>query len=245
MEYADPVDAHPSSAYIDSMDVEWISDLERRAALHHALGEPHRLAVVDALRLSDRSPSELRQLTELPSNLLAFHLDVLEAAGLVTRRRSEGDARRRYVTLQPGALAAVAPTVSLAAEHVVFVCTRNSARSQLAAALWERRTGLPRLSAGTAPAERVHPLAVTVGADHGLAVGDPPPRHLDDLDVVPDLVVSVCDRAREGRTSWAAPQLHWSVPDPVCGERDAFERAFAELDERVARLAAAAGAVAA
>lgn len=226
------------------MDVEWESALERRAAIHHALGEPHRLAVVDALRLSDRSPSELRQLTELPSNLLAFHLDVLEAAGLVTRRRSEGDARRRYVSLQPGALAGVAPAVSVTAERVVFVCTRNSARSQLAAALWERRTGLPRLSAGTAPADRVHPLAVVVGAHHGLTVGDTP-RHLDDLDVVPDLVVSVCDRAREGRRSWSAPQLHWSVPDPVRGERDAFERAFAQLDERVARLAGAAGAVAA
>ena len=57
--------------------------LTDRAQRHAALGERHRLQVVDALRLSDRTPSELRDLTGLSSNHLAFHLDVLEEAGLL------------------------------------------------------------------------------------------------------------------------------------------------------------------
>jgi DNA-binding transcriptional ArsR family regulator len=55
-------------------------DLTRRAARHRALGDPHRLAIVDALRLSDRTPTELAEVTGLGSNLVAFHLRKLEVA---------------------------------------------------------------------------------------------------------------------------------------------------------------------
>ena len=54
--------------------------------------------------------------------------------------------------------------------RVLFVCTRNSARSQLAAAAWARRSGIPAASAGTEPADRVHPRAVRVARRHGLAI---------------------------------------------------------------------------
>ena len=63
------------------------------------LGEPSRLAIVDHLTGSDRSPQELQDAVGVPSNLLAHHLDVLEAAGLIERSRSSGDGRRRYVHL--------------------------------------------------------------------------------------------------------------------------------------------------
>jgi ArsR family transcriptional regulator, arsenate/arsenite/antimonite-responsive transcriptional repressor / arsenate reductase (thioredoxin) len=212
--------------------------LERRAAVHHALGEPHRLAIVDALRLSDRSPSELAALTGLGSNLLAFHLGVLQEAEVIERVVSEGDARRRYVHLESDVLAALTPRPSLAADDVLFVCTANSARSQLAAALWQRRTGRPARSAGSAPATAVHPLAVATAAAHGLDLAAAVPRGYDALGAVPDLVVSVCDRAREGGLPFDVPALHWSVPDPVSGDRAAFEAAFDELDARVAVLAA-------
>ena len=52
-----------------------------RAAIHAALGDAHRLAIVEALRLSDRAPSELGVALGVPSNLLAHHVDVLEGAG--------------------------------------------------------------------------------------------------------------------------------------------------------------------
>src|SRR5690606_7112472 len=124
-------------------------------------------------------------------------LDVLEDAGIVARSRSQGDGRRRYVTLRHDPAELLARGDHLAADRVAFVCTANAARSQLAAGLWRARTGRPAMSAGTAPADRVHPLAVEVAARHGLDLGGATPRHVDDLDEAPDLVVSVCDRAHE------------------------------------------------
>lgn len=217
------------------MDVEVA--LERRAAVHRALGEPHRLAIADALGLSDRSPSELAALTRIGSNLVAFHLGVLEAAGVVERTPSEGDARRRYVRLHRDVLVALAPQVPVVATEVLFVCSRNSARSQLAAALWERRTGRPARSAGTEPADAVHPLAVAVAASHGIDLAASTPRGYHEVDGVPDLVVSVCDRAREAGPPFTAPMLHWSVPDPADGVLADFKAAFRALEERVDRLA--------
>jgi ArsR family transcriptional regulator, arsenate/arsenite/antimonite-responsive transcriptional repressor / arsenate reductase (thioredoxin) len=61
----------------------------------------------------------------------------------VVSRRSEGDRRRRYLRLDPVTLASLTPPPLDAADRVVFVCTHNSARSQLAAALWRQRTGQP------------------------------------------------------------------------------------------------------
>jgi protein-tyrosine-phosphatase len=219
-----------------------VDDLEVRARRHAALGDRHRLAIVDALELGDRTPTELRELTGLPSNLLAFHLDVLEDAGLVARRRSLGDARRRYVTRcdvpldrTPAAPVAGDPTL-------LFVCSRNAARSQLAAALWRDRTGAPAGSAGADPADRVHPLTIEVARRRALDLGDARPRGYDEVDVRPDLVVSVCDRAREGGIPFDASHLHWSVPDPSGGDLRAFEEACDDLAARVDRLARAVAA---
>ncbi|MCB1262135.1 MAG: winged helix-turn-helix transcriptional regulator, partial [Acidimicrobiales bacterium] len=78
--------------------------VHERAARHAALGDPVRLAIVDELSTSDRAPVELRRRLDLASNLLAHHLDVLEAVGLIERSRSSGDGRRRYVHLCHAAL---------------------------------------------------------------------------------------------------------------------------------------------
>lgn len=220
-----------------------------RAALHHALAEPHRLAIVDALALTDRTPGALAELTGLGMNLLAFHLGVLEAAGLVTRRRSTGDGRRRYVTLHPdeldrsgaGRARACADDVGESADisRVLFVCTQNSARSQLAAALWRGRTGLIGESAGTAPARSVHPLAVAIAGSRGVDLSRATPRGYDDVTVRPDLVVTVCDRAFESGLPFPdRPTLHWSILDPATeGTPAAFARAYDEVAERIELLA--------
>ena len=139
-------------------------EVDVRAARHAVLGDPTRLAIVDELAVSVRAPIDLRRMIGLESNLLAHHLDVLQDNGLITRRRSTGDGRRRYVHLERDALAPMAPGRHVVVGPALFVCTHNSARSQLAAALWERLTGYPAESAGTSPAERVHPSA---GAGHG------------------------------------------------------------------------------
>ncbi|MBW3663667.1 MAG: helix-turn-helix domain-containing protein [Actinobacteria bacterium] len=223
-----------------------VADRETRARRHHALGDTHRLAIVDALQVSDRTPSELQRLTALPSNLLAFHLDVLEEAALIARHGSEGDRRRRYVTLDGGVLAdlVVVPPSGLGdiADPVLFVCRRNSARSQLAAALWSERTGRVGLSAGLDPAPRVHPHAVEVARRHRLDVRGARPRGYPEVEVEPGLVVSVCDRAREAGIPFDAPVLHWSVPDPTRGGLRDFETAYTVLSRRIDRLAQAVAA---
>lgn len=213
----------------------------RLAAVHRALGDPGRLAIVEHLWLSDLTPSELRAVTGFDWNLLAFHLNVLEEAGVVRRRRSDGDGRRRYVALRAHEIPAVAPPPASgpARPRALFVCTSNAARSQFAVALWRQTTGLAAASAGADPAPAVHPLAVKVARSHGLDLSASRPRGLPTTGAF-DLVVSVCDRAREGGLPAAPTTLHWSVPDPISGTRDDFEAAFAEITGRVARLAAVA-----
>ena len=220
-----------------------VPSVQRRAEVHHALGEPHRLAIVDALRLSDHTPSELAAMTGLPSNLLAFHLNVLDDAGVIARTPSEGDARRRYIHLRTDLDAVLQPPSTITAQDVLFVCTHNSARSQLAAALWRRDTGRPARSAGHDPAPDVHRLAVDVAAEHGLDLSTARPQGF--AAVVhrpPDLIVSVCDRVREAGWPFDAPALHWSIPDPVGADRARFEAVYGRLAERIAALATLARA---
>ena len=163
------------------MKAEWDGGLVRRAAVHAALGEPGRLAIVDALLLGEASPTELQQLLDMPSNLLAHHVRVLERAGVVSRHRSEADRRRTYLALAPGAFDALRPTKVHDAVRVVFVCTHNSARSQLAAALWNGTSPVPATSAGTHPAPAVHPGAVAAARRHRVPLAPFPPRHVDDV----------------------------------------------------------------
>jgi ArsR family transcriptional regulator, arsenate/arsenite/antimonite-responsive transcriptional repressor / arsenate reductase (thioredoxin) len=223
------------------MNAERISGLERRASVHAALAEPARLAITDALADGDASPSELAGMLAMPSNLLAHHLKVLEETGLVARHRSEGDRRRTYLRLVPGALDALTGPPGRVARRVVFVCTANSARSHLAAALWRRASALPAASAGTRPASRIDPGAVEAARRHQLPLPRIRPRPVGDVLHDGDLVVTVCDLAHEELGSRAAmhwPAVHWSVPDPVPeGDPDSFDAALAELDRRVTRLA--------
>jgi protein-tyrosine-phosphatase/DNA-binding transcriptional ArsR family regulator len=215
--------------------------LEIRAARHAALGDPARLAIVDELSVSDRAPVELRRLLDMESNLLAHHLDVLERVGLIERSRSSGDGRRRYVHLLPSALDGLAPGRHVPPGGALFVCSANSARSQLAAALWHQATGAPAASAGTHPAARVHPGAVAAARRAGLDL-EGTPHDLADIATLPPLVITVCDRAHEELDpddNW----LHWSIPDPVpAGNRAAFDAALVELRERIHAVVAVAEA---
>ncbi|QGN47496.1 helix-turn-helix domain-containing protein [Micromonospora sp. WMMD558] len=215
-----------------------LASLHGRARVHAALGDPARLAIVDALTLGDASPGEIAHDLDMPTNLVAHHVKVLTEAGLVVRARSEGDRRRTYLRLQPAALAALTPPPLAGVGRVVFVCTHNSARSQLAAALWKRRTSGDAASAGTKPAPRVHPRAIAVAHRHSLDLDPTGTAHVDDVVRDDDLVIAVCDNAHEELTGPVRPRLHWSVPDPVRVDTDeAFETAYADLADRVDRLA--------
>jgi protein-tyrosine-phosphatase len=218
------------------MNSEEIIDVGRRAAIHAALSDPARLAIVDALVLGDASPTELQGVLDMPSNLLAHHLKVLEGQGLVRRQPSEGDRRRTYVRLVPSALDDLIPGGGRRTVRVVFVCTANSARSQLAAALWRRSSDIPSASGGTHPASRIDPGAISAARRHGLPLPRIRPRSVEEVLTADSLVITVCDNAHEelGR----APSLHWSVPDPArVGTDRAYDLAFDDLAERVHDLA--------
>lgn len=214
------------------------ADLHRRARIHAALGEPARLAIVDTLTLGDASPGEIGHALGLPTNLIAHHVKVLSDAGLVIKTRSEGDHRRTYLRLVPDTLALLTPPPLPTAPRVVFVCIHNSARSQLAAALWTRRSRIPAASAGTQPADRIHPRAIRVARRHGLALDKAHTAHVADVIRRDDLVIAVCDNAHEHLPAAAQPRLHWSVPDPAAVNTDAaFEAAYTDIAGRIERLA--------
>lgn len=212
-------------------------NLEQRAAVHAALGDPRRLLIVDQLASTDMTVVELARIAEMGTNLLAHHLDILEEASLIRRTGSEGDRRRKYVSLNWNSLPGPPPGQPHEFGSVAFICTHNSARSQFAAAVWEQVTGERAQSAGSHPADRVHPLAVRAAASMDIDLAGALPAGYETLEPEPDLVVSVCDRAREVGLPQAATTIHWSVPDPVrAGNLRAFQNAFQEIAARVGRL---------
>lgn len=211
------------------------SEFDRRVARHAALGDAVRLALVDDLVVSDRSPTELCERLALTTNLLAHHLDVLEVAGLITRTSSAGDARRRYVRLMPAAVALLGTTPAAPRQPMLFLCTHNSARSQLAAAIWTARTGRAARSAGTDPSPAVHRGAVAAARRAGLDLSTATPTAIDRI---PEgvQVVTVCDRVHE-QLRPTAQWWHWSIPDPVeVGTAAAFDAVVAELRTRIEAL---------
>lgn len=207
--------------------------------MHAALGDPIRLAVAEQLMTSDRSPQRLQLHLGVASNLLAHHLDVLEAAGLIARSRSSGDGRRRYVHLLADSLEELSGRARLTRQPALFVCSKNSARSQLAAALWTAIVGAPASSAGTHPAPKVHPGAIAAARRAGLDLSRARPRSLADVRGSQHLTITVCDRAHEelpADSDW----LHWSVTDPVPdGSRASFDRTVDELRSRILAAVAA------
>ncbi len=218
------------------MNIERSDHVEWRAAKHAALSEPARLRIVDLLTLGDLSPTEIQVALGIRSNLITHHLNALEAAGMVARSRSEADKRRSYVHLTDTALDGLTPGALERADRVVFVCTANSARSQLAAALWEQQSAIPATSGGTHPADRIDPGAIAAARRHDLTLADEQPRVLAEVLTDNDFVVTVCDNAHEelGVTG----NLHWSIPDPVrIGTAAAFDTTYAELHRRISDLA--------
>ncbi len=247
------------------MEATLTYEVEVRAQVLTALAEPIRMAMVDHLVLGDASPSELGAEVGLGSNLLAHHLRILEGAGIIRRARSEGDRRRSYVQLRSDhpIVRAAALTgrarigqafteqarngeagsgqAAVSEPRIVFVCTANSARSQLAAASWNQLSTIPATSAGTHPGPRIHPRAVSTGRRHGLTLSNARPVGLNDQLRDGDLVVAVCDNAHE-ELDPSLQRLHWSIPDPVRVDTDpAFEAAYDDITHRVHHLSAVLG----
>ncbi|MFT9842869.1 helix-turn-helix domain-containing protein [Mycobacteroides abscessus subsp. abscessus] len=230
---------------IDSMATEGVEEgtppdqgLLARVAVHAALADPTRLAIVEALSIGDASPTELQARLSIPSsNLLAHHLGVLQSAGVVHKRRSEGDRRRWYLRLIPQVLDSMCTTSPTSVSRVVFVCTQNSARSQLAAAAWRAQSPIPAESAGTRPARRIHPEAIQPPRRQGLARAAGARRRLDDVLQASDYLIVVCDNAHEELPA-IITRSHWAIQDPVPdGGTAVFDEVMTDIDSRIGRLA--------
>jgi protein-tyrosine-phosphatase/DNA-binding transcriptional ArsR family regulator len=225
-------------------------------------GHPLRWQLLAELARSDRRVRELRERLGQPQSLVSYHLGQLRAGGLVSVRRSSADRRDAYYridlthcgellietgrALHPGlalhqGLSLVPPPAERIRRRtrVLFLCTGNSARSQMAEALLgQLGAGTVEVaSAGSRP-KPLHPSAVLVMREHGIDISGRRAKHLDTFAGQRfGYVISLCDRLREVCPEFPGhPQMiHWSIADPA-GEADgypAFRRVATELRTRI------------
>jgi ArsR family transcriptional regulator, arsenate/arsenite/antimonite-responsive transcriptional repressor / arsenate reductase (thioredoxin) len=230
------------------------------------VADPQRWQLLRELARSDRRVGELTQLLNKPQNLVSYHLAELRDAGLVSARRSSADRRDMYyrvdllrcrdllgaagAALHPGVRLTPAPHPTAAGDGrtpmVLFLCTGNSARSQMAQALLEHRSGhaIDARSAGSHPTA-LHPNAVRVMAERGIDISGRHTKHLRRFTRTRfDRVITLCDKVREICPEFPGPPTaaHWSMPDPAAeGNGDvasypAFRRTADELEVRIALL---------
>jgi ArsR family transcriptional regulator, arsenate/arsenite/antimonite-responsive transcriptional repressor / arsenate reductase (thioredoxin) len=204
------------------------------------IADPQRWRLLGELARSDRRVGELSELVDKPQSLVSYHLGELRAAGLITARRSAADRRDSYyrvdlarcrdlfvdagAALHPGVrlgLLPAAPTTTgqTRKPRVLFLCTGNSARSQIAEALLEHRSShtIAAHSAGSHP-KSLHPNAVRVMAERGIDISGRLTKHLSRFARTRfDRVITLCDKVKEicpefpGQPTTA----HWSMADPA------------------------------
>ncbi len=220
-----------------------------------ALAHETRWQVVQTLAIGDHRVQELVDTTGRPLNVVSSHLKKLRDADIVAVRRSEADRRDLYYSLnlnevqqqlasvgrlllpgEPDSGADVEPV------RVLFVCTHNSARSQMAEGLM-RHIAVERVqvySAGSEPTT-VHPDAVTTMQARGVDISRHQPEPIEAYLKQPfDYVITVCDRAREVCPMFPGDglQIHWGYPDPVTikdatARQAAFADVAANLEQRI------------
>jgi ArsR family transcriptional regulator, arsenate/arsenite/antimonite-responsive transcriptional repressor / arsenate reductase (thioredoxin) len=224
-------------------------------------GHALRWRLLSELGRSDRRVGELCERAGRPQSLVSYHLRQLRDGGLVSTRRSAADGRDTYyvldlarcgellssagASLHPGLAAGPRREVRTGATpaRVLFLCTGNSSRSQIAEALAERLSegAVSAASAGSRP-KPLHPNAVRVMRERGIDLAGRRSKHLDEFAAERfDYVITLCDRVREVCPEFPGgpEQIHWSIPDPARepgGDDEtlpAFERTADELAARI------------
>ncbi len=222
-----------------------------------------RWQLLQALAESDRRVQELREILQKPQNLVSYHLRLLRDGNVVHERRSSADGRDVYYSLDLNAIRslyqlsgqalhpalgrdatpALAPsTTPTDPVRVLFLCTHNSARSQLAEAILRAEGGdrVQVFSAGSEPGQ-VHPMAQRVSAEMGLDVSQQRSKHMDEFaGETFDIVITVCDKVREICPVFPDEQriIHWSFADPAevrgeAAQHAAFVQTAKDLATRV------------
>lgn len=227
----------------------------KRAAippLMQMASHPLRWALLTELASGDHRVRELAAALGEPQNLVSYHLRLLRSAGLTDARRSACDGRDIYYSLNltkcakafDEAAAALHPGLGPALpakpapRSVLFLCTGNSARSPMAAALLEKR-GQGRIrtaSAGSHPKSHLHADAIRVMRDeYDIDLRGVRPQPLAAVARRRfDCVVTLCDKVREyAHDHDLATTMHWSLPDPSAGGYPEFRRVASELSNRV------------
>ena len=227
-----------------------------------ALADETRLSIIRLLALTDLRVGEIVEYLDLPHNRVSYHLRQLRSAGLLRDRRSSYDARDVYYSidldrldtlyaaagnaLNPGRREqtgeASAGTDSNPPLRVLFLCTHNSARSQLAEAILRQLGGdqVEAFSAGNQPTQ-VHPMTLELLEQHEIDTSRQTSEPMEPFtDQQFDYVITVCDQVRENCPTFPGEpdQIHWSIPDPVAieddGERwEAFREIWGELNTRI------------
>jgi thioredoxin type arsenate reductase len=219
-----------------------------------------RWQILAALAGSDRKVQELVDRLGEPHSLVSYHLRCLRQQALVAERRSAADGRDVYYSLDLERLKrlyleageSLHPGIS-EGEHVagairaglsnrprvLFLCTHNSARSQMAEGLLRHLAGdqVEAHSAGTV-ATRVHPLAIAAMAEKGIDISGQRSKHMDEFAGERfDYVITVCDNAREVCPIFpgAPERIHWSIADPsaVEGDEETRLRAFRVASDEI------------
>ena len=241
------------------------SKMDAPPAFVHLAAHTVRWRLLRALVQSDRAVKELVRLVDEPQNLVSYHLRLLREGGLVTAHRSSADGRDSYYSIDLAACrdgltstgAALHPALGLGPDiatarradpptekpRVLFLCTGNSARSQVAEALLVRMSDgtVDAASAGSHP-KPLHPNAVRVLRARGIDISANRSKHVDEfVGQRFDTVITLCDRIREVCPDFGSrpERVHWSVPDPsLDGPNDratypAFQRTLAELETRI------------
>lgn len=205
-----------------------------------------RWRILLALSRSDHRVEELVKQIKQPHNLISYHLKRLRLQRLVTERRSSADGRDVYYSLnldqfrqlyfatgqalhpalsepnnQPDTQA---EPVAYSPIRVLFLCTHNSARSQMAEGLLRKLGGdqMEVFSAGSEPTA-IHPLTIKVMSKIGIDLSPHRVKHFDEFaGQTFDYIITVCDRVREVCPLFPGDpeQIHWSFPDPVAIEGD-------------------------
>lgn len=223
-----------------------------------------RWNVLQLLAHSDYRVHDLVGMLKVPQNLVSYHLKQLRLGQLVTERRSSADERSIFYSLDvehfqelyltAGGMVHPAVTAMAIPEHqdervqvplrVLFLCTENSARSQMAEALLRflSHGRIEVFSAGSIPASEIHPLARRCMEAQGIDMSQAVPKHFElFLNQRFDVIVTVCDRVMETCPTFPGDpeRIHWSFRDPATvqgtetEQRRAFEQTALQLTTRL------------
>jgi ArsR family transcriptional regulator, arsenate/arsenite/antimonite-responsive transcriptional repressor / arsenate reductase (thioredoxin) len=206
-----------------------------------ALAHELRWKILVFLAHSDHNVAEIVRFLGQPQNVVSYHLRKLREHHVVTERRSSADSRDVYYSLDldsfrflyqaTGEMVHPAlhsedliqektqwhlPTSPL---RVLFLCTKNSARSQMAEGILRHlsQQAIEVYSAGSQPSA-LHPFAIRAMTTLGIDIHQQHSKHVDEFQNQSfAYIVTVCDRMREVCPSFPgdADRIHWSIPDPI------------------------------